>query len=147
VMSGFEVIGVVLGAIPLVISALEHYADGVRTIRRLIEYKWELNTLITTLETEDVLFRNTCEALLDGIEDAGAMEELLKDPGGHLWKEKRTAERLKTRLSTSYDVFFKRIIDMNNALESFKERLGLSSDGTVSTFYYYFSILGRELAL
>lgn len=28
-MSGFEVAGVVLGAIPLVISALEHYGDGV----------------------------------------------------------------------------------------------------------------------
>lgn len=28
-MSGLEVAGVVLGAIPLVISALEHYGDGV----------------------------------------------------------------------------------------------------------------------
>lgn len=28
-MSGFEVAGIVLGAIPLVISALEHYSDGV----------------------------------------------------------------------------------------------------------------------
>jgi len=29
IMSGFEVAGVVLGSIPLIISALEHYADGV----------------------------------------------------------------------------------------------------------------------
>jgi hypothetical protein len=29
-MSGLEVAGVVLGAIPLVISALEHYGHGVR---------------------------------------------------------------------------------------------------------------------
>jgi hypothetical protein len=28
-MTGFEVVGVILGAIPLVISALEHYGDGV----------------------------------------------------------------------------------------------------------------------
>ena len=28
-MSGFEIAGVVLGSIPLVIAALEHYADGV----------------------------------------------------------------------------------------------------------------------
>lgn len=27
-MSGFEVAGVVLGSIPLLISALEHYSDG-----------------------------------------------------------------------------------------------------------------------
>ena len=29
-MSGIEVAGIVLGSIPLVISALEHYAEGVR---------------------------------------------------------------------------------------------------------------------
>lgn len=28
-MSGFEVVGVVLGSIPLLISALEHYSNGV----------------------------------------------------------------------------------------------------------------------
>jgi hypothetical protein len=32
-MSGLEVVGVVLGSIPLIISALEHYADGVRNIK------------------------------------------------------------------------------------------------------------------
>ena len=31
-MSGFEVAGIVLGSIPLVISALEHYAEGVRNL-------------------------------------------------------------------------------------------------------------------
>ena len=30
-MSGFEVVGVVLGSIPLLITALERYRDGVRT--------------------------------------------------------------------------------------------------------------------
>jgi hypothetical protein len=28
-MSGFEIAGVVLGALPLVLHALEHYSDGV----------------------------------------------------------------------------------------------------------------------
>jgi hypothetical protein len=28
-MSGFEIAGVVLGSIPLIVSALEHYSDGV----------------------------------------------------------------------------------------------------------------------
>lgn len=29
IMSGFEIVGVVLGSIPLLISALEHYSEGV----------------------------------------------------------------------------------------------------------------------
>ena len=32
-MAGFEIAGIVLGSIPLVISALEHYADGVSNRR------------------------------------------------------------------------------------------------------------------
>jgi hypothetical protein len=77
-MSGFEGVGVVLGVLPLVISALQSYSYGVQTIRRMLRYKWELDTLITTLETEEVLFRNTCEVLLDGIDGPVEMEELLK---------------------------------------------------------------------
>jgi hypothetical protein len=31
-MSGFEIAGIVLGSIPLIVVALEHYAEGVRSI-------------------------------------------------------------------------------------------------------------------
>jgi hypothetical protein len=132
-MSGFEVVGVVLGVLPLVISALESYSDGIQTIRRMLGYKWELQLLITTLETEEVLFQNTCEVLIDGIDGAGEMELLLKNLGGQLWKSGELGRRLETRLSASYTVFFKRIVDMKDALESFKKRLGLGPDGKVST--------------
>lgn len=33
-MSGFEIAGAVLGSLPLIISALEHYSDGVHIISR-----------------------------------------------------------------------------------------------------------------
>jgi hypothetical protein len=136
-MSGFEVVGVVLGTLPLVVSALENYANGVRTIRRLLQYKWEIKTLSTILEAEEVRFRNTCEVLIDGIDRAGEMEQLLKNPGGPLWKQGMLGERLETRLSTSYNVFFKCIQDMNDALEMFKNRLGLDASGKVSTCISY----------
>jgi hypothetical protein len=139
-MSGLEALGVVLGVLPLVISALGSYAEGVQTIRRMLRCKWELDTLITTLETEEVLFRNTCEVLLEGIGGPVEMEELLKNPGGHLWKKGELGERLETRLSTSYAVFFKRIVDMKDALESFKMRIGLDQDGKVSAPFFVNSL-------
>jgi hypothetical protein len=132
-MSGFEIVGVVLGSLPIMVAALKSYGDGIRTIRRLVEYKWEIKKLIITLETEEILFRNTCEVLLDGIDGAGEMEELLKNPGGRSWKQGVLGDRLKSRLSTSYDIFFKRILDMSDALEAFQKRLGLDSNGKVST--------------
>lgn len=135
-MSGFEVVGVVLGVLPLVISALQSYSDGAQKIQRMLRYKWELGKLIMRLEAEEAVFQNTCALLLDGIDGAVEMEELLKNPGGHLWKKGELGERLEIRLSTSYAVFFKLIIDMKDALEAFKKRLGLGPDGKVSTAFF-----------
>ena len=36
--TGIEVVGILLGSLPLIISALEHYADGVRRITIFCEF-------------------------------------------------------------------------------------------------------------
>src|SRR4051794_4057127 len=66
-MSGFEVAGVVLGSLPLVISALEHYRDGLRSIQRWRKYERELQSLVRNLETERAKLQNVCEKLLVGL--------------------------------------------------------------------------------
>ena len=66
-MSGFEVAGVVLGSLPLIISALEHYAEGIATAKRFWRYKTELRSLILQVNTERGIFINTLEQLLTGI--------------------------------------------------------------------------------
>jgi hypothetical protein len=37
--TGIEIVGILLGSLPLIISALEHYAHGVRGITTLCELK------------------------------------------------------------------------------------------------------------
>jgi hypothetical protein len=132
-MSGLEVAGIVLGAIPLVVSALEHYIDGVQTVRRLFGYRLELKKLVMVLVTEDATFRNTCEKLLDGIASPSTVESLLQDPGGLLWNDPALNRKLKARLQTSHSVYMTRVQDMNEALEVFKQRLALGPDGKVSS--------------
>ncbi|KAL2006428.1 hypothetical protein VTN00DRAFT_9096 [Thermoascus crustaceus] len=78
-MSGFEVAGIVLRSIPLVISALEHYSDGARTLKRWRSYDGELKSLIRSLNTEMVKFQNVCENLLQGIVPPSRIEEMLND--------------------------------------------------------------------
>ncbi|KAK3363962.1 hypothetical protein B0T25DRAFT_56328 [Lasiosphaeria hispida] len=55
-MSGFEIAGVVLGALPLLISALEHYRSGKSTTSALIQWRGQLDTLISRLKTQDAIF-------------------------------------------------------------------------------------------
>jgi hypothetical protein len=55
-MSGFEVAGVVLGAIPLVISALEHYKSGKGVASSFIKWRGHLDTLIFRLKMQRTFF-------------------------------------------------------------------------------------------
>lgn len=55
-MSGFEVCGVVLGVIPLVISALEHYKAGKGVAAALVKWRGLLDTLIFRLKDQRIFF-------------------------------------------------------------------------------------------
>jgi len=53
-MSGIEIAGLVLAVIPLFISAIEHYEDGLRPVRvlKLVVYRQELARYRTKLTVE-----------------------------------------------------------------------------------------------
>ncbi|KAI1123793.1 hypothetical protein F5Y10DRAFT_45532 [Nemania abortiva] len=55
-MSGFEIVGVVFGAIPLVISALEHYKTGQSIVAALIKYQGQLDKLLHQLKAQQTAF-------------------------------------------------------------------------------------------
>lgn len=129
-MSGIEIAGLVLGTIPLVVSALEHYADGVETIRAWRRYKSEVKSLIRRLGVQYDIFRDTLEKLLVGI--VSSPGPLLQDPLGPLWKNPELDHRLRSRLCKSYDGYFRTVEDMANAVKGFKRRLGVDEGGKVS---------------
>ncbi|GAW19458.1 hypothetical protein ANO14919_089450 [Xylariales sp. No.14919] len=67
-MSGFEVAGIVLGAIPLVISALEHYKTGQSTLAALLKYQGQLDKLLYQLKVQQTAFYFDILQLLRGAE-------------------------------------------------------------------------------
>lgn len=129
-MSGIEVAGLVLGSIPLIISALEDYADGVETIKKMIRYKKELRELVHDLQAEYCIFQDTCEWLLNGLTTTVELETLLENPEG--WKRQELARSLEERLNSKYQVYMDRVTDMNETIQEFKAKLDLGKDGKVS---------------
>ncbi|KAF4963441.1 hypothetical protein FSARC_8538 [Fusarium sarcochroum] len=122
-MSGFEVAGIVLGSIPIVVSALEFYMKGVGTLQNFRSYKRTLKSLILTLKTEHVNLQNICEKLLVGIAPQTRIEEMIRDPFGGLWKEAEILNKLRLRLWTSLQVFDERAQDMREAIEEMIDKL------------------------
>ena len=139
-MSGFEIAGVVLGSIPLVIATLKHYQEGVQTVQRWRRYDRELRSLIRNLETEKVKLQNVCEKLLDGLVPPSQIEEMVDNPLGNLWMEEETRKKIRARLWRSSNIFEETINEMRDAIEEMKEKLG--DEATVCSAPSYFWNLG-----
>lgn len=133
-MSGFEVVGVVLGTIPLVISALEHLQGGLSAIGRWRSYKNELRSLDRTLKNENAIFTNTCRILLSGVVDRTEYEELVRDPFGKLWSSAKIKDQIALRLGTDLERFKDTVLDMDVAISALKSKLGLNQEGQVSCY-------------
>ncbi|CAG7561089.1 unnamed protein product [Fusarium equiseti] len=122
-MSGFEVVGVVLGVLPLAIEALKSYRAILSRIRSA---ERDLRALIQDLETEKVRLQTTCEVLLDGIAPLSRIDDIVKKPFGPEWKQ--FDENIRGRLWTSMDTFRDKAKEMEEAAEELSEKLGLNAD-------------------
>ncbi|KAF7539538.1 hypothetical protein G7054_g2052 [Neopestalotiopsis clavispora] len=130
-MSGFEVLGVVLGTIPLVISALEHYQEGLHTIRRWRSYEAELKSLKRSLGNEKAILVNTCQQLLSGVVSSIDLEKLVDEPFGELWSNALIEDQIALRLDHVYEPFKATVVAMKDALCVIQSKLGLDERGKV----------------
>jgi hypothetical protein len=130
-MSGVEVAGLVLGALPLLLAGLQLYAEGIAVTRRYGKYREEINSLLDDLKAEKSVYQNSIETLLLGIVDAKDVEEFIAHPGGELWKAPIFERKLRKRLGTSYNSYLDTILRLQTTAEKFRERLKLGSSGQV----------------
>lgn len=130
-MSGLEVAGVVLGAIPLLIAGLEHYAEGASTVKRIFHAPREFRSLGRRLRVEHDIFRNALELLLTDCVDDTSIQDLLDDVGGSRWSEPEIDAALRSKLQNSYPVYLETVQDMNKTLLALRARLRIGDDGKV----------------
>lgn len=110
-MSGLEVAGIVLGALPLIISALESLRDGASRLGRLIKFNAEYSKTWGEVEDEELMYRLQLKRLLkplvrDDVLADDDLEVLLLDPSADSWKEPDLDNALRERLGESYERYF-----------------------------------------
>jgi hypothetical protein len=125
-MSGLEVVGVVLGTLPLAIKALQAYRDVFSSVKN---GKRDLVCLVRILETEQLLLQNTCESLLIGIAPPLMIDTMIDDPFGPEWK--KFDDELRLRLWRSYAKFEEHVAEMCFAVSELKGKLNIGEDGQV----------------
>ncbi|KAF2109007.1 hypothetical protein BDV96DRAFT_247914 [Lophiotrema nucula] len=128
-MSGIEVAGLVLGAIPLLVKTVENYSHGVSTIKRLVRYKRELNSIVRRLNSETSTLKCTLEEVLTGLLPPSDIRKLIAEPGGAAWSNPTIDEMLSTRLQEEHGIYIQNLEDMKQAVEEMRARLQVDAVG------------------
>lgn len=124
-MSGIEIAGLVLGAFPMALMALEKY----RAISQALEFWWEIRLEYQKC-TQEVKFHKLCfitnlrQLVLPLVADQLLIDQLLDDPGGVTWQESSIAEQLKDRLRDSYDLYLDLIQQLKTTMDELNKVLG-----------------------
>ncbi|KAJ2991536.1 hypothetical protein NUW58_g2478 [Xylaria curta] len=105
-MSGFEIAGVVLGAIPLVISALEHYKAGKGAAATFFKWRDQLDTLIYRLKLQKCLLHLDLMELLRGagVDDA-VEEDLTEEECLRVLRDPNNEQAVREYLGVVYNMF------------------------------------------
>ncbi|KAM0794886.1 hypothetical protein BDR22DRAFT_873746 [Usnea florida] len=108
-MSGVESVGFVLAALPLVISAVEHYHDGLDPLRDYLRYNSRLKSLRTRLRIQQDLFEGTMKRLLLEELSTPQAQALFPDAGRHAdreqWNTPEIKKKVRNRLGGKYENF------------------------------------------
>ena len=127
-MSGIEIVGLVLGALPLLVSGIAQLSATLSTVDRIIRPQRELNSLRIRINTELQLFRNTTQQLLLKITNDTDVKNLLEYPSSTLWKEDEFERKLKDMLAESYSVWQQAMKDVLEAIKDIRTRLTLPEE-------------------
>lgn len=133
-MSGVEIVGVVLGAIPLLISTLEHYRHGASAIRVWRRYDREIKSLVTDLENERIRLQDVSEKLLTGIIPDSKVDYMINDPFGPSWREDAVRKMIEARLWNlrPYQILLEKVGEIKVAIEDIARSIDLPLNGEVS---------------
>ena len=136
-MSGVEIIGLILGGLPLAISAVEHYRDGLDPVKDYVRYGITLKSLRTRLRIQQDLFDGTMRRLLQDQISDGQMKGLFSEPGlpvdKSLWGTAEIEEKVQRRLGTKYRTFMDVIGEMEVLMQRLMDKLDIDIDEKVGT--------------
>ncbi len=129
-MSGIEVAGLVLGAFPIAVWALEQYREVARRMGFWYEIRLAYQRSSSELKFHRVSFiRNLKQLLLPLVADDIELRRLISDPGGPAWKDPAIAAALEARLQDSYDLYLETLGEMERVMRELNHELAVDNQG------------------
>lgn len=131
-VTGIETAGLVLAVFPLIVTGLQSYADGARTVKDMWRPELALKSLIRDLGMEKCKFENTCTFLLEGMVTDSHLTRLMECPGGSLWSDHDLQKKLENRLRRPTVLcYMDAMQDLTSTLQILQDKLGIGKDDKV----------------
>ena len=111
-MTGFEIVGVVLGVLPLIISAIENYEKIIDPVVTFKRYSKALQTFTTELNVQRDIFQNECIWILSRYVDGHGLEDMLDDPSHHLRETIRRDGKLDANVKSTLGPTYRQLRDI-----------------------------------
>ncbi|CAN9380991.1 hypothetical protein CC77DRAFT_141742 [Alternaria alternata] len=124
-MSGIEVAGLVLGALPLIIQGIDSYREGLSTLRSMWDRDIEYPALLRKLRAQYDHYELTIRILFGSITSEAEWTKMTTDPMASrgLWKSKETA--LQDKLQNAYNSYQSIMAEIEQITKSIASRLDL----------------------
>jgi hypothetical protein len=130
-MSGVELAGLVLGILPLAISAMETYNEGLDPVKAFFGWEKELPKFIRRLRNQHVHYEQTLRQLLGPIVSEEELAEMLTEPNGELWKDEEIAEKMDGKLAESKLAYRNTMADIERIMKKIAIKLDLEGADAV----------------
>ena len=134
-MSGLEIVGVVLGAIPLLIAAIENYEKIIRPIISYRKYSAVLKTFLTELQVQRDIFQNECIWILSPVANAHELQDMIDDPLHRLRHKLRTdrdiTNTVRGRFGPSYSQIVNILFLIKSSLDEIHEHTKTLGEGLI----------------
>lgn len=137
-MSGIEVAGLVLGAIPICKLALNGINQTTSTINRFRKWRDEIPRYVTDLELVRIRLRHSLRLLFSLCgRELPDLDHLEQDQTGLVWKDEDVARDLRQNHSDIYIPVERDVLVMQELLEVLCKKLGLGFSVKVSLAILY----------
>ncbi|KAJ6120118.1 hypothetical protein N7523_004398 [Penicillium sp. IBT 18751x] len=132
-VTGVEAVGLVLGSIPLIISALENYENLAAPTKAFIHWKRHFLRLIRELHAIRTSYDQAVRLLLEPFADLADQTTMMEDPRSELWREGDIADSLRDKLGTVYRPFILTIEEVSEILVEIAACLNIPGSQQVIT--------------
>lgn len=137
-MSGIEIVGIILGALPLVIKGCAWYYEGVQPMKDYCKYGPALKALETRLSIQAVVYQDNIKRLLISSEVTAEEVHVLFNniepwKFTEAWQSGHLAEKLRNKLGPQdFSTFLSAVTQIDILMTKLMDKLKLDSKGKVS---------------